>query len=195
MNCSATEREILLAEAGDLTSRRQQRLETHLAACPRCRAYREAVRRIEAAGRDALPEAVPSATALAAIRAAAEERQRSDRVLVFRQPAARALAYAAALLLILGGWWLGPRDNRVSRIENVSTIVAMVAEEYPDGSGVEHERSEAERLRSLAADLLDIQGFAVDDLSAAEDFTLPEEPDPTASQPHSTREPGARRRV
>jgi hypothetical protein len=195
MTCEKREQQILLAEAGELRGSSLAELHTHLAVCEQCRAYRETVRLIEAAGRDALPVGSPGPAAMARVRAAAEAGRGPVRLVLFRYPVLQSLAYAAVLCLLLGAWFLLPREARLMRIERVSTIAALVQEDYSEAEAGNQPDTEVAKLRALASELLEIQGFAADELYGGEALTLPGEPDPTASRGRSTHERCATTRV
>ena len=70
MNCKDAEREMLLAETGELSRRKLDELEAHISACAACSGRRQGVRQIVAAARHALPGGDPSPAVIARIRAA-----------------------------------------------------------------------------------------------------------------------------
>ncbi|MFC1461869.1 hypothetical protein ACFLQR_05065 [Verrucomicrobiota bacterium] len=112
MNCRQAERWVLLMRSGELPLRKQTRLERHVSACPRCRAYREDVDRILAAVEQGLQSEEPGAGALVAIRNAARDRvstrqgsgeRMGSLVFVRWRP---LLACAAGVLICVAGWYM-----------------------------------------------------------------------------------------
>jgi anti-sigma factor RsiW len=186
MNESAWEREILLAESGELTARRAERLERHLAECAACRDYRARMRAIAAEAEHAFAGREPAAETLARVRKAVAVRPAS-RVLAFPPGAVRALAYAATLALLLGGWFLATSLRREGRIGTLNAAVIMVAEADAMNDAEVDEGAPAEPLRALAQDLLRLEGLA-DDTETFDPFTSFGEPTPTAFQRHSSPE-------
>lgn len=182
MKCSESQRAMLLDTTGELPERARSRLKRHMAGCPCCRRYAEEVGRVTEVAELLVRPREPRPCVMAAIRDAAEARVSAKGAGVGVFPFPRTLAYAAAAMLVVG-LWLGLSGNpRWQRISEVSTMVAMVSEtqevsvlERSDVSGRE------EALRSLAKQLLHMQGFAVEDLNEAEAW----EPDPTAHRWHS----------
>jgi len=178
MKCEESERKILLVEAGDLSPRELASLEQHLAACPGCREYRDGTARLVATAREALPADGPAPSTIARIRAAAAERAAHGAIL-FPRPVVQAMAYAAALLVIVGAWFLLQDDTPRDGIGELGTILAMVSEEEflegeNGGEGDEY------RLRALAGQILSMQGLAADDLDDLEAT------DPDAGLPPTT---------
>lgn len=112
MNCRQAERWILLLRSGELPSRKRMRLERHVCVCPRCATYREDVDRIMAEAKQSLPSGQPGVDSLAAIRNAARAEipgKRETRsvvgslVFVAWRP---LLAFAAAVLICVAGWYM-----------------------------------------------------------------------------------------
>ena len=194
MNCETWQQKILLAQSGELSGRESRALEEHLAACPSCRAYSESLKRLTSAAREPSGIEMPGAAAMAQIRRAAEQRAGS-RLLAFPAPAIRALALAAAVAAVVAGWMLLPSNHQSQRIEEIHTIMAMVSEDDAGetaGPGQDETRAD---LRALARQLLVLEGLAVEDFSNGDLMETDAEPQPTAFQWRSTREPWLRRCV
>lgn len=185
MNCEQSEREILFLQSGEAPAQALQELEEHLGRCEHCRKYRNDFDRIVAAAREALPAGEPGDAAMARIRTAAEKKTARGQMIIFPQPMTRVIAYAAALTLFIGGWLILSSDTRSQRINDINTIMAMVSEngpeemEYPNGSDDE------QKLRTLARQLLHMEGLTGDDLTDMEFISPHEKPTPTALRSRS----------
>jgi anti-sigma factor RsiW len=188
MTCDRAERWILLDQSGELPARRGRKLAAHLAGCARCRAFREALGTLSAAGALALRDAAPGAAALARIREAAAAAQAESGFGRWRLPAYSVLACAAALALLLGGWLRFGPTRESDRIGEIHAIVALVsAQELPEAEASAADDPEA-RLRALANALLAVEGLAVE---TGDDLEWPDAipaagPEPTALQPRSS---------
>lgn len=185
MNCATYRNDILLAASGELNSRRQAGLSVHLAACPDCHAFAETARVLSKSARENLPQDTPHASVMVAIRQAAEARGRGT---VFGFPAhvVRVAAYAAVLALMAGSVWFAavPRQPRASRIAALSTMVRMVAESTMDDESIMTIVDDERDLEAVARQLLEMEGFRVDELFDDEVLSLFEEPSPTTTQWH-----------
>ncbi len=158
--CERMERVLLLQAAGEATGRQARALQAHLAACPSCRATREAWARVEQAA-PAAPEG-PSAAVRQAIRAAAAERvahRTAPRIWVplsLLRPAP-ALGLASALVLaVTGAWWWRPAPPATGGAEALATMLALVS---ADGTSLVDEAEGEERLEAFARELLALQGL------------------------------------
>jgi len=141
-----------------------------------------------------LPDGEPSAAVLARIQSAAAERA-NERVIAFPRPMMIGIACAAASVLLMGGWFLFPRDGRAQRISDIHVILAMVAEEEAVGEPYEVAAEGKEDLRVLAYQLLLIEGM-VEEESTGIDGAIPdEELQPTAFRLRNTPGPAPRRCV
>ena len=204
--------QILLAESGELSAADRDTLERRLASDSEARAYRDDLRRLGDAAREAVEAAasVPSPAVLARIREAAERRRARPRLLLFLQPpAVQALAYAALLAIVAGGWFvLAPEPPRGERIAQISAILAVTATgDEIDASlpavegGVEAAGGMAAEteLRKLAYQLLHMEGLAPEERTDSEPWEewLMEgaEPAPTTLRPRSIPELRAKRYV
>lgn len=174
------EKEMLLAETGELSSRRLERLERHLAECETCRDDRVRMQSIVADAGHALSNREPSRAVITRIESLAADRP-APRFLAFPVPVVRTLAYAAILALLLGGWFVAASARRDSRIGSLSDALAIVAEPSAENGS----SSDAESLQALARDLLQWEGFA-DDPNGCDLLNSLGEPTPTASQRHSS---------
>jgi anti-sigma factor RsiW len=158
---------ILLAHSGELPPGERDELQKHLAGCEDCRRYQDDLQQIAARSAQALPAGSPSPSVLAAIRAEAERRTRSPRILRFPLPLARALACAAAFLIVLAGWYALVSNGHAERAQAIEAILAVTHEDNaamsPDASASDA-TSKEERLQSLARQLLRMEGLSNGDV-------------------------------
>jgi hypothetical protein len=168
MNCERWQHQVLLAESGELSDDERPALETHLAGCPACRDFRAASSALADAVRPALRHGEPSAAAMAAISEEAASRAGRSRLLVFRPFVFQLAACAAAFALVVGGWLLlQPRpESGPDTIHQVGSLLTMVSDRHADGSGVPAATASDNdaRLRTLARELLRMEGLAVDEV-------------------------------
>lgn len=190
MNCSELEQKILLASSGELQDEELESLQSHLAQCAQCKAYHDSIDALLIAADGSLPTGEPSAEAISRIKEAAAPRQK--RVVVFPRLWVHALAYAAAVVVLISGWLMLPRDDggRGDRISEINTIVAMMSEENVFSTNIkEGEGGNEARLRALANTLLEIQGFTESQTLDEEWLDQLTEPSPTALLEHNTLSP------
>ena len=194
MNCSKAQRDLLLSASGELGASGLARLDAHVAACAACREYQSSLRAVTALAADRLPSGAPSAAVMARIRAAAQERV-SRPPLIFRligaplapfgQPV-RRLAYAAALLALVGGGGLMVQPgHRTQRIRECSAILRVVTEGAVHQAQTASPRETASDLRGLAQQLLDMQELS-GDFSDEEMTSLDAAPPATVPLSHSS---------
>ncbi len=193
MNTDEIKRKILLAESGELSAHDTVKLEKQLGSDAEARQYRADTRRMTKVAREALPTGVPGPAAMARIRKAAG-RHAAPRPLIFR-PAVQVLAYAAALALVVSGWFaLAPATRtQADRIAEMHTILEMVAEDELPALEVQATGEEDAQLAALARQLLIMQGLSGDDLEEIE--YLPDELPTTDSQSRSSAAPPRQKRV
>lgn len=197
MNCKEAQNSILLAGSNELPANRVQELEGHLAGCAACSAFSDSVRGVLLAVHKSLPGGEPSVKAMAAIRAEAAARtpERSGLIKLPRR-AVEWLAYAAGILLIVGGWMvLKPAMmDRAGRILEVSALASLVTGELSavgvHPPALETKKPDDHELKILARELLLMEGLAADEVVELEgpdfEFISDEEPSPTALQWHNT---------
>lgn len=188
MSCEAWEKEILLAQSGELPLPRAARLKEHLAGCPACAAFSKDSGALLLAAREHAACREPDARLVANIVNRARQAA-PPRPILFRRPVQQALAYAALLLLALGAWMLvwdteGPQN----RVEEIGSLVAAVTEHDFEVREEETPAAREAELRALARQLLLMQGMSVDGLFSGEPDQGPD-PDaadaPTASRDRS----------
>lgn len=167
MNRDYMEKRILLAESGELPEKGVAELHATMEERDDVRRWRDDVRRISAAAREALPRSGPSPAVISAIRSAAEAR--AGRRLVFSPPAVHALAWAATLAVLLGGWLFVASNGDLNHIRDINAIAVMISDTQTTavagGNGKEKDRE----LRALARQLLIMEGFSMDDVELADE--------------------------
>ena len=183
MNCNDTEKQLLLAASGELAAGKQEALTRHLEDCEACRAVRDQLQALTARLETALKTGEPGAFVMTRIRAAAE--RRVHRPLIFRSPSLQVLAYAAALAVVVGGWFMVSGNGRLDRIDQVNTLLVMASDEGTEVVGAEGVGEDAE-LRALARQLLEMEGLAADEYDEEAWFTPDEALPPTAFRGRST---------
>jgi hypothetical protein len=190
MNCETFERDVLLAESGELSTRAHRSLDEHLAACERCRLYRAQLRAATVAFRGAGPAADVSDAVVARVLSAAPRPAP-----VLRLAWRPALAAAAALVLV-GGAWLALRPApRSSRAGEFSAILAVASDydasaKHAAGLGTQDKAVAAHGngLQALARELLALEGLSAEGADAeapAFEVSPDAEPVPTDLQSRS----------
>lgn len=167
MNCRQAERWILMETSGELTARRRRRLARHRAGCDRCGQFATDTRTLTARAADALPAAEPSQRVLVNIRREARVHasgpgRHGPRLrilpLPWQNPVA-GLAYAMALVLIVGVWWLAAPAAPDRGASDLDAMLALVAEETGTRALVSGAGEPEDQLRFLAQELLALQGL------------------------------------
>ncbi len=170
MICSDFEKQLLLAESGELSPSLQTRLAAHLAHCPQCRAFQADLQELSTTARSGLAD-VPGPTrgVLPQILIAARAHRRQQ--LNWHPRVAHALLALAAGLMVLAGIWhvtsltpaeRAPTDNRTARIAEWSSLLAALMEtEDPANESEEVPRAYSD-LQSLARQLLILQDMTVE---------------------------------
>ena len=185
MNCDRAQRNILLLDAGELTGRLRTDTQEHLEQCAACTAFYAEAQQIIMAAKQTSDSATPAPLIMARIMTHAAEAARSQPVIL--RPSFRIAAAAALLLALLGTWSLlptAPTEPTLSdRLDHVHAILAIVADDTAVTTS-QPEEAEDKRLRSLAAQLLEMEGLAAGELSA-EEFWAPQ-----TTNPLSRSEPG-----
>jgi hypothetical protein len=175
MNCKTYHDLVLLADSGEIDTRRRQELERHLAECGDCRAYRSDTRRMLAISKPVLDADGPGRHVIERIHDAALDAPRGS-VILFRRRVAQALACAAALTAIAGGAALLLANRTARPVEELHAIIAMVGGEEAarihasaeaalgSGSSTAPANAQSEhQLRALARQLLHMEGMSVED--------------------------------
>jgi len=168
MNCEKARSWILLEQSGELSAMNSRRLARHLAVCTDCSRYRNDVLRLTRLATEHLPAEEPSEEAIHRILDSAEK-VRPGRLIRYQWFAARAVAWAALFVAIVGGAILlmpEQPEKRAGPEHNLSAIMAVVDENPPEEY---HSRDAASRLeieRELGRHLLRIEGLLDEDLMA-----------------------------
>jgi hypothetical protein len=188
------ERQMLLAESGELSPARQRALDRGLAEDSAAAAQRDAWRRLLAAAGAALPGGAPPPAVFARLHAeaAAVLRARQSSAMV-RPLFLRALAYAAILFAAISLWRLHSAAQP-DRIGMMDALVAVAGENADTALQAAVTADREEQLRALGARLLEIEGLAEDEFAEETEgeATAPAEPAPTTSRWRSTRAPTAK---
>ncbi|MDI6775137.1 MAG: hypothetical protein QME60_07060 [Verrucomicrobiota bacterium] len=153
---------ILLAQSGELPAGEWNELRKHLAGCEDCRRYREDIDQIAAWAGQALPVGSPSPAVSRAIRMEAERRAKPEPILRFARSAARVLACAAALMLLLAGWHTLTAGRHAERIHEIDAILAIADADDPmpvPVADIQAATGREEKLRTLARQLLQMEGL------------------------------------
>lgn len=182
MNCSQWRNQILLEESGELSDIDINDLKTHLLKCRSCEAFRASVVFLSQTARDYVSDQQPGMSVMTEISRAARNKHESN-VIFFPLPYLRVAACAAALVLVISGWFSISSYNRTKQVENVRVLVSMISSDYSEEQS--EENAEDNSLQEVARQLLEMEGFT--DSSDSDDlFSLLYEPEPTAFQEHNT---------
>lgn len=168
MSCTHEEKRILLAEAGELTPREAAALETHLAACAGCLAFRDALRRLDAVARAGQAEIRVPKFLGARVLADAERHRQQRRM--HHLHAVRLLARAATIAILLGAVGGAGIYGRWQRQETRTAEVAGVLAMLIDEEDISRPAMPVDR-NSLAHDLLRLEELD-EDLSGADLLSL-----------------------
>jgi anti-sigma factor RsiW len=184
MNCEQTERDLLLDQSGELGWWRARALRRHLAACPACQAYRRSLTELAATVAPHLEEEPNPFLVRRVIRVVGEQPAPTPAW----QPSYARVAACAAVVLLLATvaipllWSHGNRHRegvrQAARMSETGSILALALEREDSDLESLHE---GER-RALARELLELEGFAVEDFDAEENVTEAVEHPPTALQ-------------
>lgn len=160
MNCRNAEQGILLAETGELSGRKLRKLEAHVTACAACAQYRRSAVGLVAAARKARPAAEPGQLAMTRIRAAAAQRPVPGFVFL-RQPVVQALACAAAVAILAGGWFacFPGASMEQTLLNDFSAIIHAAAETTPTMMDARNGSAREQEVRTLAGELLAMEGL------------------------------------
>jgi len=189
MNCTAAQNDILLKDSGELSQESMDGLAKHLETCSACREFSESLSIITSTAKHALSDEGPHPSVGVNIRRAAEQHKKNP-VIPFPVRRVRLAAIAALLVIMLGITWLVlPRQQDASSVNEFGAFMAMVTESEPDGDMSLTQVEQSHSLEAIAQQLLEMEGFAVDDLfESEEEATLFELPYPTTTQYRRTLE-------
>ncbi|MFH0954288.1 MAG: zf-HC2 domain-containing protein [Verrucomicrobiota bacterium] len=189
MKCESTERDILLAQSGELSWLKRRLLERHLAVCPRCRGTQVELDRLAGLVRGTSEALDVSQAVIERIHAVARKEQsksESFRLHPSREPFhviwRPALLYAAVGVVLLTGFWLvlrpalqpTPAPVQVTRQaapvtpetawedsvdDEIAAIDQSLVSVSDDSSGTES--AESEDLDAMARELLELEGMQI----------------------------------
>ena len=169
MKCTRARKYILLEQSGELPGRRAAGLVSHLEKCAGCRKYRDFSIKAASDAADYLPAGELSADVMTSIRNEAASFSRNHKTVLFLRPAYRALACAAALALVVGGWaYFAGTENKESSC-HLQAIIMMVKEQETIAENDLETVDNDGNTKSLADLLLIMEGFKSD---GEEEFTL-----------------------
>jgi hypothetical protein len=200
MKCDDAQRQMLLADSGELSQAQIADLDSHMSSCVKCREFSEDMRRIFSVAKSALPYEGPSAAVMARIRVAAEKRTEAGKLHVFLRPSTLILAHAAAIMLIAGGLLLfaihrsaqhGNSANtavakEADHIGHLNIIVSMVSEGQIEDLETQNGHNAEQQRHMLAQRLLIVEGLLVESVSESEPTGFDEEPLPTDLRSNSS---------
>ena len=190
MKCEKAQRWILLEQSGELAPRRRAALEQHLVACPDCRAWRALCMDGAALTARAFPAREPAEPFVQTVLDRMPPAGPVPRTVFWRT----LLACAAALLAGLCLWPLvtrspsapSPLQAQVQRIDEIHALASLLSEEENAANVPMPENSTPDaKLRTLAEQLLILQGLAPEDSSTDETATSPAGTEPTVLREHS----------
>ena len=191
MKCNTTERWMLLNQAGELSPRKMQRMQTHVAQCTACQEWHAALCAIEVRTTGIMAGGEPSAAVVANIkreaRVHADLPAPGERLAPWLRPAYGLAAVAALCLLLVGTHGLRPTPTGAGGEAELSMILLMLTEGTNSvGQAATASPHDAPAsLERLGHDLLVLQGWD-EDYGDAE-LSVPGEALPaTAPLTHST---------
>ena len=186
MNCKNMEQQLLLAQSGELDEEAIKAIEEHITACKPCQHLQADLNAITTVAQEALRTGTPSENTRAAIRLAGQNAINRKSHQIFPSWPMQIMAYAAALLIFVGGWaWLGTQTkfNRANELSAILTMVddAETSEQNITGDGVNNQA-----LQELAKQLLQMEGFFADDPEELTTANPTAGPPPTTFREHNT---------
>lgn len=188
MNCKECRDSVLLADSNELAAGELNALHAHLATCPACSDYAEESSSVTELSRSTAVEG-PSPFVLNRIMAEARQQlARPKRLMFFPRPVAQALAWAAALAVVLGGWLVLSNRQGTDRVEHLNTILVVLSEEPADGTAAWETEPCDDPVQALARELLMMEGLSDDGAADEESLELL----PTALQYRNMPAPPAR---
>jgi len=189
MNCERTERYLLLEQTCELGWWRARALRRHLAACPNCQGYRRSLQALTTTVAPHL-EAEPNPVLVRRVIRVIGEQPPAP-VPLWQPSYARVAACAACVVLLAAVaipllWSHGNQHReglrQAARMSETGSILALALEREDSDLESLHE---GER-RALARELLELEGFAVEDFAPEEPVTEAVEHPPTALRWRST---------
>jgi hypothetical protein len=143
MKCESAQKQVLLAQSGELSWLGRRTLSRHLGACTACRQFEAALNGITAQIHESGPDPAVSSAAMERIRAAAR-RESSRSELIHIRPSREplqvsfrpAFIYAALGILLLTGFWLTIRPTLTQPQVAGQTTIPAIAEDW-DAASIE----------------------------------------------------------
>jgi hypothetical protein len=182
---------MLLAETGELSTRRGTALNEHLAGCPSCRKYQVTIRRLTDTTQLQQTDAEPSAAVMTRILAEARAQHPGPHRMLFWRPAlVRSLGLAASMMLVVGAWFYYSRPAADDTVGEFHALLSILSEENAPGPVATGGHAADEALKHLGARLIELEGLEADDGSSEnltdEEIKALQEPDSTVPPESST---------
>ncbi len=205
MNCNTYRDQILLEASGELSPKESIVLSKHLGSCGECRDFAKRTNSLTEIYSKIAVDELPHPSVMVNIRQAAEENLKKHELLWFPTHAMRFAAYAAILMFIAGtvlisttpeneqqnvsaGFTRGIDSPQTSQIPELSTMAALISDRVATDGEDDYIIDESASLEEFAEQLLEMEGFAYDDMFDDEAMlNLFVEPDPTTTQYHKNR--------
>jgi len=166
MNCAHWQRKILRAQSGELPDAERAALDGHVTACPECQSFMAASEAVTSLTRSTLRHDEDPGVNLAPIRCEADRLASSRAPLRFARPSyVQITAFAAALILVAGGWlMLSPNRTKADPIHDVGILMSMVSDAHDGVVSLPAQGDDATRLQALAQEILRMEGLSADDI-------------------------------
>ena len=208
MNCNTYKNQIMLDASNELDAKYSNTLQSHLQNCRECRDFAETMNVLT----DSYSKSneTPHPAVMVNIRQAAEDNLKTHQLLWFPTHTVRLLAYAAILVFIAGTTLITIKapntknemqaepithksllqndlhnkhiKHQATRISELSTMVTMLSDNV-ESDEYNYIIEDSASLEAFAEQLLEMQGFAVDNMFDDEAMlNLLAEPDPTTTQ-------------
>lgn len=201
MNCKTYKNQILLEASGELNAKETDALQNHIKSCSECRNFAATMNIVTQSYCSIESDIAPHPSVMVNISQAAEKNLKKHELLWFPTHIVRLTAYAATLMFVAGAMYLTitppsqpypseiySESNEAARISELSAMVALVSDQTEADSEEGYITEESDSLEEFAQQLLEMQGFAVDDMFDDEAMlNLFAVPDPTTTQYHNTR--------
>ena len=196
MNNDEIQKMILLDQSGELSEMRKRELEDVLSSNPDARAYRDVLLRVVDQARDSQDTDGPPPEVIKAITKAGAAHVAPRHTLFFPRITIHALSSAAILAVVIGGWILFASDARGKRILEIQGLMMASSNiEEPSQENSVSDPEDERELKSLARQLLIMEGLYFDEDYLDESITIDAAPSPTVLREHNAGGRQARRYV